>query len=116
MQSLRSGMFLMPADEHGCYPQALATVATLNLAVSGTSNGDFIPGDRAKNKIYWTIIRVASDKDVWLAYGVDSATADATGELFLAGTEAKKMPAGTNFIAALSKDGLAGTVSVSVLQ
>lgn len=93
----------------------LAPSGRVIIATSAVSAGDYLPGNRALLKEIPYIIRLSATKDCYIAFGDGQATADATKTLFLKGTESWKLPANTNFIAAISVDGTAGILSAEVM-
>lgn len=93
----------------------LAPSGRLTISTSGTSAGDYLPGDRALMLEIPYIVRLSATKDSWVAFGNGSATASASSTLFLKGTETFKLPDGCNFIAAITVDGTAGTLSAEVM-
>ena len=106
-------------DKYGRHSDSLAlTGGTLNVSVSGTSNGDYIPGSRLENLTRPTMLRISATLDVRVKFSADGASAATSGDiLFLAGTEGMPLPTGCNYVNVIANDGVStGSFSVTVAQ
>ncbi len=63
-----------------------------------------------------TVLRGAATKDTRIRFTEEAGTADSTDILFQAGTEAVPLPTGANYINAITDDGSAGKLCVTVLE
>lgn len=109
--------FQFLADRYGRHPNALRpSGGTINIVTGGTSSGDYLPGDRIDLLTRPTVLRIAATKDSRIRFTEDAGSADATDILFQAGTEAVPLPTGTNYISAITDDGSAGKLCVTVLE
>lgn len=112
-----SPSFLFFSDAQGRYPSALRpSGGTINVVTSGSPNGGYIPGDRLALLTRPTMLRVAATVNSRIRFTAEAGTVDSTDMLFQAGTEAVALPTGTNYINAITDDGSAGKLSVTVLQ
>ena len=105
------------ADQHGRYPNALRpSGGTLNVVTGAAANGGYLPGDFQSFLTRPTVLRIAATKDSRIRFTEGAGSADATDILFQAGTEAVPLPDGTNYINAITDDGSAGKLCVTVLE
>ena len=109
--------FEVAADKYGRDTGSLEpSGGTLTIDVSSVAAGAFLPGDRDDIKTKLQIIRIAATKDVWIAFSDVPITADANDILFIAGTEQMKLPFGTGYVSAVTRDAAeTGKVSVTVM-
>ncbi len=108
--------FQFLADKFGRFPNALRpSGGTINIVTGAASNGDFLPGDRLDLLTRPTVLRIAATKDSRIRFTQNAGSADSTDILFQAGTEAVPLPTGTNYINAITDDGSAGKLCVTVL-
>lgn len=108
--------FEFAADQHGRFPSALRpSGGTLNVVTGAVANGGYLPGDRIDLLTRPTMLRVVATVNSRIRFTAEAGAADSTDILFQAGTEAMTLPTGTNYINAITDDGSAGKLSVTVL-
>ena len=88
----------------------------MNVVTGAASNGDYLPGAQVDMLTRPTVLRIAATKDSRIRFTRDAGTADSTDILFQSGTEVVPLPYNTNYISAITEDGTAGKLCVTVLQ
>ncbi len=103
MAEARIPEFEVAADEFGRDAGGLGpSGAYLNIDLSAVAAGGFLPGDRDDMQNHLWMIRITATKDCYIQFSLGAATATNDDMLFQAGTEAQKLPTGTNYVSAIA--------------